>query len=247
VGADPPVRIPNLDLGRAAGVSSGSGKVISTRDLSRLPDVHGLRLLLQAMATLDAILCPEWQYRYYSFNCAWADGQEMGSMRNGSGDDFFAHFSSAGCWLKGFAHESVMSPYAHEPKRVWPGILDGVPVEFAACLREPAFTAEDATFCIWRGNADSSWKTGRITFPPEVDDPDGSEFLLSALDGRPETYQSYAGEYFEKEADVALVSHVYQHRPLTQEIVASLNPQLSLAELAGDLKEIGYPSVTAPE
>jgi len=79
--------------------------VISTRDLSLLPDVDGLRRTLQAMAMLDAILRPEWEFRYYSFNAAWAEGEQMGSMRNGSGDDFFAHFSSAGCWLKGFAHE----------------------------------------------------------------------------------------------------------------------------------------------
>jgi hypothetical protein len=46
--------------------------LISTRDLSSLPDVDGLRKLLQTLATLDAILCPEWQYRYYSFNRAWA-------------------------------------------------------------------------------------------------------------------------------------------------------------------------------
>src|SRR5262249_28417904 len=158
--------------------------------------------------------------------------------RNGSGDDFFAHFSSSGCWLKGFAHESVMSPYAHEPKRAWPGILDTVPVEFAACLREPAFSVEDVTFCIWRPNADSRCAMGRITFPPDVEDPDGSEFLLSDLDGRPETYQAYAGEYFETEVDVASVAHVYQHLPLTEKIVASLNPEVSLAELAADLNEI---------
>jgi hypothetical protein len=38
--------------------------VISTRDLSQLPEVDGLGRALQAMAMLDAILCPEWQYRY---------------------------------------------------------------------------------------------------------------------------------------------------------------------------------------
>lgn len=33
-------------------------------------------------------------------------------MRNGCGDHFFAHFTPAGCWLKGFAHESRMSPFS---------------------------------------------------------------------------------------------------------------------------------------
>jgi len=215
--------------------------MISTRDLSLLPDVEGLRALLQALATLDAILCPDWQYRYYSFNRKWAAGEQMGSMRNGQGDDFFAHFSSAGCWLKGFAHESPMSPYAHAPKRVWPGILEEVPEEFAACLREPAFSVEDVTFCIWRRTMDKRWTNGPVSFPPDVEDPDGSAFLLSALDGRPETYQSFATDYYETAVDVASVEHVYQHRPLTRDIVASLNGERSLDELASDLNEIGYP------
>lgn len=77
--------------------------MISTRDLSRLPDVDGLKALLQSMAVLDAILERDWQFRYYSFNAAWAADEQMGSMRNGSGDEFFALFNAAGCWLKGFA------------------------------------------------------------------------------------------------------------------------------------------------
>ena len=67
--------------------------MISTRDLSFLPDVEQLRRLLQSMAMLDAILCPEWDLRYYSFNARWADGEQMGSMRDGCGDDLFVHFA----------------------------------------------------------------------------------------------------------------------------------------------------------
>ena len=92
------------------------------------------------MAMLDAILCPDWQNRYYSFDAAWSDGEQMGSMRNGSGDDFFALFNSAGCCLKGFAHEAPMSPYRDDgTKLVWPGLSDCVPGDFASYLEEPAF------------------------------------------------------------------------------------------------------------
>lgn len=134
--------------------------MISTRDLSLLPDVEGLRRTLQSMATLDAILCPEWKFRYYSFNGAWDAGEQMGSMRNGSGDEFFAHFSRAGCWLKGFAHDCAMSPYRENPPRPWPGVLNAVPTEFAACLREPAFSVRDVTFCIWRRADERAWRVG---------------------------------------------------------------------------------------
>jgi hypothetical protein len=84
--------------------------MISTRDLSFLPDVDRFRATLQSTAMLDAILSPEWEYGYYSFNAGWSAGEQMGSRRDGLGDHFFALFSSSGCWIKGFAHEAPMSP-----------------------------------------------------------------------------------------------------------------------------------------
>ncbi len=44
--------------------------MISTRDLSQLPDVDPLRRLMQSLAMLDAILSPDWELRYYSFNAS---------------------------------------------------------------------------------------------------------------------------------------------------------------------------------
>jgi hypothetical protein len=217
--------------------------MISTRDLSLLPNVDGLRRTLQSMAMLDAILCPRWEFRYYSFNAAWSAGEQMGSIRNGSGDDLFAHFSRAGCWLKGFAHECPLSPYRDDgSKRVWPGVLDAVPAEFAACLQEPAFSVEDVTFCIWRRPRDRAWRVGPVEFPAGHPDPDGSGFLLSDLDGKPETYQAFATDYYEREVSLIPIQHVYKHRPLTAAIVAQLNPEVSLADLSADIKEIGYPA-----
>jgi hypothetical protein len=223
-------------------VLSLGGAVISTRDLSLLPDVDGLRRTLQAMAMLDAILCPDWQFRFYSFNAAWAASEQVGSMRNGSGDDFVAHFSAAGCWLKGFAHEYPMSPYRESPPRPWPGVLDAVPPEFAACLREPAFEAAIVTFCVWRRYGAPAWQVGPVEFPPAHSDPDGSAFLLSDLDGRPQSYRAWAAHYYGRELDLAALEHVYRHRPLTPEVVVRLNPDVSLGELAADIGEIGYPA-----
>jgi hypothetical protein len=59
--------------------------MISTRNLTLFPDVDELRALLQSMAMLDAILSPEWEGRYYSFNIRWSAGEQMGSMRGWSG------------------------------------------------------------------------------------------------------------------------------------------------------------------
>ncbi len=227
--------------------------MISTRDLSGLQDVDGLRHTMQSMAMLDAIVSPNWEYRYWSFNAAWAPNEQMGSMRNGSGDDLFAHFSVAGCWLKGFAHEAPMSPFRVKSPQVWLGVLDAVPAEFQACLRDPAFEAEAVTFCIWRTHNDTAWQMGPVEFRlADSDlnrvehwlsylDPDGSETLLSRLDGKAETYRDWALDYYERSLELSLIEHVWRHQPLTAEVVGQLNPKLSLADLAKDIAEIGYP------
>jgi hypothetical protein len=224
--------------------------MISTRDLSGLPDIDGLKRLMQSMALLDAILSPDWEYRWYSFNAKWSKGEQMGSMRNGSGDDLFALFTKDGCFLKGFWHESKMSPYRKDPKSVWPGVLDSVPAVFDRGLHQAAFSMSDTTFCVWRQYSDTSWQVGKIKFP-EVKprypgapiDPDGSEWLLSPYDGKPETYLRYAQDYRSRAKSLTLdhVRHVYEQRPLTAKFVKEINPELTLADLKADIDEIGYP------
>ena len=206
--------------------------MISTRNLAPLPDIPTLRRLTQSLATLDAVLSPEWEGRYYSFNSRWAEGEIMASMRDGSGDDWFLLFGQAGAILKGFAHES---PMAVGP--TWAGILSNVPAAFGDFLSEPAFSVEDTTFCLWRTHGDDRWYTGAADYPPG-DDPDGSGDLLSILDGNPRTYQRWAREYYEVKVSLAAVRHIYEHRPLTAEVLARLNPDVTLEDLA----EIGYPS-----
>lgn len=217
--------------------------MISTGDLSLLPGVAPLRAAFQSMALLDAIIMPEWEHRYYSFEANVSpDGSiSIGSMRNGSGDDLHAIFGRAGCLIRGFAHEYEMSPYAENPPKVFPGVLDEVPPEFSDCLA--AMHSDwwrDITFCVWRRHSESGWRHGKIDFP-DLPDPDGSEFLLSVYDGRPETYQAWAEEYYEpSKFSLAAVRWIFEQRPLTAEVVKELNPDRSLAELAVVVQQIGY-------
>jgi hypothetical protein len=149
-------------------------------------------------------------------------------------------FTLAGAIIKGFAHEAAMTPYGFEPLHVWPGVLDTVPSVFAAFLTEPAFVIEDTTFCVWRTYQDSVWQRGTIEFPDDAD-PDGSQQLLAILDGDPHTYQAYAETNYERSLNLDAVRHVYNQQPLTNTLVGVLNPGLSLADIAADQEEIGYP------
>ena len=99
----------------------------STQSLESLPTIDGLIQLCKALAMLDAILSPEWDYRYYSFNSKWGPGEMMASMRNGSGDEYFILFNEHLAAMKGFDHESIMSPWISDDRRIWPGMYDKVP------------------------------------------------------------------------------------------------------------------------
>jgi len=215
--------------------------MVTKNRVATIPNVETLKKLCQSLATLDAIISPEWDYRYYSFNSKWAEGEMMASMRNGSGDEYFILFCSQGAIMKGFAHESSMSPWATESEQVWRGVLDEVPSEFQEFLTEPAFSMGDTTFCIWRRMVDPSWQVGEIDYPEE-DDPDGSEDLLFILDGAPTTYREFAEQYYERPVALSAVSHVYEQKPLTSEILEVLNAEVSQEDLKSDLEEIGYPN-----
>jgi hypothetical protein len=213
--------------------------MISTRNLAALPGIEALKKLTQAMAMLDACLSPEWEYRWYSFDAAWDSSEQLASMRNGSGDAWFCVFGARGAILKGFDHESPMSPW--QTGQVWRNVLHQVPPSLGALIADAAFSREDTTFCIWRAREDRAWQVGAVSFPAG-DDPDGSGWMLSMLDSNPLTFQDWAKDYYERPIDFAAVEHIYAHQPLTAEIVRTLNPTIDLSVLAQDVAEIGYPT-----
>src|SRR5580700_5588368 len=124
-----------------------------------LPDVQNLLRISKAITMLDAILCPEWQYRYYSFNSKWSPGEQMASMRNGCGDGYFVLFNQHGAILKGYAHESAAAEWCVEHGKPLPGMFDGIPHRFERLLTEPAFSIDETTFCFWRKHGDQKWSS----------------------------------------------------------------------------------------
>jgi len=211
-----------------------SMSTICTADLSGLPSPPPLKALFQSLAILDAIMSPEWEYRYYSYDAKWGPGETMGSMRNGSGDELFALFDANGCFIKGFSHEHWLSDV---PSREF---YQSVPKEFSSGVSEPAFRPDHVTFCYWRLEGADRWEHAQVSLP-RFDDPDGSAFLMRGLDGKPGTYRSFAEDYYERSLPMSSVSAIYDHQVLTEDLVRSLNPDSSLADLTVELASIGYP------
>lgn len=211
--------------------------MISTRDLSQLPDLDTFRRLTRSLAMLDAIVEPEWEFRYYSFNASWGDGLMMASMRDGSGNGWFALISDEGIAISGLDLDTPL----YTPDTPPPGLFEGLPAVFEEnFLHEPAFDTANSTFCIWRLKGDPAWSRGTTTLPPG-NDPDGSAGLLALLNGDPGAYVEFVAEYYEQEILREDVEMVYRHEALSEDLVERLNPGLEMEDLVEDLEQIGYP------
>lgn len=71
---------------------------------------------------------------------------------------------------------------------------------------------------------------------------DGSTELLELLDGKPKTFQQWAIDYYELEnLNLDIIKQIYEHNPITKELIQALNPTLEdFQQLKEDLEEIGY-------
>ena len=199
-----------------------------------LPSISDIRRITKSLAMLDAILCPEWEYRYYSFDSKWGAGEEMASMRNGSGDGWFLLLNSTGAAIKGFAHELA------NDVDFFQNIQAQVPQDFSSFLNEPAFSMQHATFCYWRKNNESSWSKVRSSIIE-----DGSFDMLELLVAGESDYKEWAEDYYEMPVSIEAVKQIFTHLPLSKSVVLELNPDASLESVYEDAIEIGYPIVTA--
>ncbi|WP_433341676.1 hypothetical protein [Micromonospora sp. CA-111912] len=217
---------------------------MSVHDVARvLPDPTTLRDRCRALAVLDAALGHDPAFTYHRFDARWGPGEELASMDNGSGDEWSIVFAPAGIFVRGFDHESPLSPAGNDSGELWPGLVDTVPEAFAACVREPAFSFDgtlEATVCLWRETGDDRWRHGDVVLPADGDD--GADHLFGLLtDGTPEAYQDWARDYYERPVDLDAVREVFALRPVTPDLLRRLGARQALDELAGELARIGHP------
>jgi hypothetical protein len=217
-----------------SGVSNSESPMVKSW-IDQLPDVREFTRVTQSLAALDAVLSPHLEYRYYSFNAAWGDGGMMASMRDGSGDHWFAWIASTGVALHGLAHESS----SFTPGKPKPWVFKDLPPVFhAGFLKEPAFDTTNSTYCLWRSAHDTQWRRGSV---PLDDGEDGAREHMEVLLAGPGGYRAWAEGYYEVALSLADVEAVFRHEPLTDALAKRLNPKVDMPALRVSLKEIGYP------
>ena len=205
-----------------------------------LPDIQVIRKRAQSLAMIEAIVSPDWVDRYFSFNSEWSDGEEMASMRNGQGDDWFMLFGPFGAAIKGLAHESKLA----DNNNFAAAVQLQVPKSFSSFLQEPAFSMDWLSYCYWRSPEDKQWQKVKAIDSALVAD-DGSTEFLALLIKPALSYVQFANEYYEVKVPLESVELIYQHEPLTAELIHSINPELSIADAKTIASEIGYTNTKA--
>lgn len=203
--------------------------MISTADLGKLPKPKELIRVCKALSVLDAVLSQEWEFRLTSFNKQWADGEEFCEMRDGSGDHVLILFQKAGCVINGFAHE------LDQPVKA--DITKGLPVSYQEFIFGEPVKTIGTTFCIW--SEQDIWKTGKLKTHEN-----GSDEMLSLLEGNPKDYLEFAKDYYEITLPFDVVAEIYSGEPLTIKRIESLVKEgekiANWELLKSDMKEIGF-------
>lgn len=195
----------------------------SIRSIDELPSIESLKHVAQGLALLDAIIMPQWEHRYFSFNCNWdgAGNEMMASMKDGSGAEYFIHFTNKGVAGKVLSESAL--PNAFE----W---LAAMPDKFRDFKEEPAFSNGNASLFFWRAVDQASWCAS----------PDGLEEypLLGFLAGGLAAYKDFAESYYEKNIDSDIAEKIFKTLTVTADDLFLLNPDISFDELEEDCKEI---------
>ncbi len=213
---------------------------LSSTHRMNLPKPAELQTLCKALSVLEAIFSPEWEYRYYSYNNKWNEGQEFFQMRDGEGNEMLVLFTKSGVVINGFDHEL----YDYEAKLPAKSELTlNLPVHFNEFIFGEPVASIGTTYCLWT-NEQEEWTVGNIKYKD-----DGSNDHLYIFDGNPMTYIDWVlSYYFDDELDnlsseaIESVCNIYKGVPLTKEMVLSLNSDLEdWEELKSDISNIGYP------
>ncbi len=246
--SDSTVRSVSHAATEALSAACASMCCMTVHDVARtLPGIPALHDLCRSLSMAEAIVNPGGEGRHHIFNRSWSQTEELASMRNGSGDEFDIVFSAAGAYVRGFAHESPLSPYhQRDDYEPWPGVVDAVPAAFQRYVHEPLFTDEDGTpvvtVCLWRHAVADRWETGDIDFPEGHPDPDGTTGLFGLLTRpEPEAFKTFAEDYYETAVSLEALRHIYDLRPLDQAVIAMLSPLAPVTDVVQDALAIGYP------
>lgn len=134
---------------------------------------------LKKSESIDYDLPEEDELCIFEFNDEATDGAQIAIFDNGGGDDLVVVFKNGAILIKGFDHESIVSPYSRDEYGVWPGMYEGAPEYLLDQLNHESIEKDHVTFSYWRESDTGEWQQGPVVF--DNGENDGSEWLISSI------------------------------------------------------------------
>jgi len=185
--------------------------------------INYLKDKLKSLAIAEAIIEPEWEYRYFSYDSNWSNEEEMASMRDGSGGHWFVLFQDNQIGYKCISPNDGLIENIQE-------VEGRIPDKYREFIEEPAFYRGEAT-AIWLLDGDDWIKYGKESVKYIID-------LEQVIEWTANDYKEWAEEYYEKDINIDALKSIFEHK-ISDNVVKKLNKELSLTDIAEDLKEIG--------
>lgn len=197
-----------------------------------IPDAKTLHKRLMLCAKLDFLLNQDDEtYTIYHYDDKnWlADGDYV-RIDDGSGDHLHILMTQNSTVIKGFSHESKLSPYnANRPEWLHQhNFFAGLEGKLKIEILDPALEPECTTFAVWSQPGNEKWQFA--DFPPACNEPDGSDDLLDAiLDIN--SYSNFLTDYYEIELDRPTLEQLFNGAVFSDKILIKLFPTQDAANL----------------
>ena len=120
--------------------------MISTKDLSGLPNAERLKNFCKELAALDIIMVEEeWSFiRHYTYNPAWRKGKEAFFATDGSDQSMIVMFAPEGCVINGV--DSELYDWEEKLPRI-EDLTDGMPSALQKLMSSREVKKMKSTFC----------------------------------------------------------------------------------------------------
>jgi len=187
--------------------------------------IKTLRQKLKNFALADAIISPNWESRYFSYNGKWSAAEEVASLRDGCGGEWFLWLSANLAAYKCLSPEDGLMADLENAKTK-------IPTDYDSFITDPAFSMDRAT-CIWYWE-DSSWQKQGLSVEYLID-------LEAIIKWTTKDYHAWATDYYEREIDIKALDNLFE-TTFSEETALKLNSEVDMSELRKELMEMGINS-----
>lgn len=208
--------------------------MISTKDLSELPDAKRLKTFCKGLAALDIIMLEEKKsyIRHYSYNPAWQKDMEAFFATDGAEQHMIVMFAPEGCVINGVDFE--LYDWDEDLPRI-EDLTEGMPAALQKLMLSREVQEMKSTFCLWTENG-ITWHCN------PMDSEDASEDLLPDIDGNPQSYVDFGKWFYETELPLEVVRQITDGVLINKAMITALNPKRNdWEEIKMELDKINYP------